>query len=49
VLIGAWTLTPAGSEGYRTAEVMPGSADTHVLSSKMLAAKRVPGLYFIGE
>ncbi|PXW70919.1 hypothetical protein C7964_102819 [Loktanella sp. PT4BL] len=44
-----WTLTPAGSEGYRTAEVTLGGVDTGALSSKTMAAKSVPGLYFIGE
>lgn len=44
-----WTLTPAGSEGYRTAEVTLGGVDTDALSSKTMSAKDVPGLYFIGE
>ncbi|MGJ8588400.1 MAG: NAD(P)/FAD-dependent oxidoreductase [Yoonia sp.] len=44
-----WTLTPAGSEGYRTAEVTLGGVDTDALSSKTMGAKSVPGLYFIGE
>lgn len=44
-----WTLTPAGSEGYRTAEVTLGGVDTDALSSKTMGAKGVPGLYFIGE
>jgi predicted Rossmann fold flavoprotein len=44
-----WTLTPAGSEGYRTAEVTLGGVDTDALSSKTMAAKSMPGLYFIGE
>ncbi|MEO0903601.1 MAG: aminoacetone oxidase family FAD-binding enzyme, partial [Pseudomonadota bacterium] len=44
-----WALTPAGSEGYRTAEVTLGGVDTDALSSKTMAAKNNPGLYFIGE
>ena len=44
-----WKLTPAGSEGYRTAEVTLGGVDTDALSSSTMAAKAVPGLYFIGE
>ena len=44
-----WTLLPAGSEGYRTAEVTLGGIDTDALSSKTMQAKSVPGLYFIGE
>ncbi len=44
-----WTVTPAGTEGYATAEVTAGGVDTAELSSKTMEAKRVPGLYFIGE
>lgn len=44
-----WQLRPAGSEGYRTAEVMLGGVDTADLSSQSLEAKSVPGLYVIGE
>lgn len=44
-----WSVLPAGSEGYRTAEVTLGGVDTDDLSSKTMAAKDVPGLYFIGE
>ncbi len=40
---------PNGTEGYRTAEVTLGGVDTDELSSKTLEAKKVPGLYFIGE
>ncbi len=47
--LGAWVLRPSGSEGYRTAEVTLGGVDTDALSSKTMAAKAVPGLYFIGE
>lgn len=45
----AWELRPAGTEGYRTAEVTLGGVDTDELSSKTMEAKRQPGLYFIGE
>jgi predicted Rossmann fold flavoprotein len=44
-----WELRPAGSEGYRTAEVTLGGVDTDALSSKTMAAKTMPNLYFIGE
>jgi predicted flavoprotein YhiN len=44
-----WTVKPNGSEGYRTAEVTRGGIDTDELSSKTFAARRAPGLYFIGE
>lgn len=44
-----WSLTPAGTEGYRTAEVTLGGIDTDHLSSKTMQARAVPGLYAIGE
>lgn len=44
-----WTLKPAATEGYRTAEVTLGGIDTRELSSKTLECVRRPGLYFIGE
>ncbi|MGR6431985.1 NAD(P)/FAD-dependent oxidoreductase [Rhizobium sp. PAMB 3174] len=44
-----WQVKPAGSEGYRTAEVTLGGVDTGALNSKTMAVKSVPGLYFIGE
>nr|WP_245450526.1 NAD(P)/FAD-dependent oxidoreductase [Neorhizobium sp. SOG26] len=44
-----WKIRPAGSEGYRTAEVTLGGVDTNELDSKTMQAKAVPGLYFIGE
>ncbi len=47
--INAWSVTPNGSEGYRTAEVTVGGVDTRELSSKSMQANTVPGLYFIGE
>ncbi|WEX78071.1 NAD(P)/FAD-dependent oxidoreductase [Sinorhizobium numidicum] len=47
--IQAWTLKPAGSEGYRTAEVTLGGVDTRALDSRTMQARSIPGLYFIGE
>jgi predicted Rossmann fold flavoprotein len=47
--VNSWRVRPAGSEGYRTAEVTVGGVDTRALDSRTLAAKAVPGLYFIGE
>lgn len=44
-----WQLTPAGTEGFRTAEVSQGGIDTNELSSKTFEVKSVNGLYFIGE
>ena len=47
--LGAWQLVPAGTEGYRTAEVTLGGVDTREVSSKTLESLKSPGLYFIGE
>jgi hypothetical protein len=44
-----WQITPAGTEGYRKAEVTAGGVATDELSSRTLEARRVPGLYFVGE
>jgi predicted Rossmann fold flavoprotein len=44
-----WTLKPAGTEGYATAEVTVGGVDTRDLHSKTMEARNVPGLHFIGE
>lgn len=48
-LLHEWIIKPAGTEGYRTAEVTAGGVDTDELSSKTMEAKKVTGLYFIGE
>ena len=47
--LSRWRLTPAGTEGYRTAEVTLGGVDTRALSSKTMAVNDQPGLFFIGE
>jgi len=47
--VNDWRVKPAGSEGYRTAEVTLGGVDTRDLDSKTMEAKNVSGLYFIGE
>ncbi|RFF27585.1 MULTISPECIES: NAD(P)/FAD-dependent oxidoreductase [unclassified Wenzhouxiangella] len=44
-----WSVWPAGTEGYRTAEVTIGGVDTAALSSKTMACREQPGVYFIGE
>ena len=44
-----WRLTPAGTEGYRTAEVTRGGIATEGLSSKTMMSRQVDRLYFIGE
>ncbi|MCE0844662.1 NAD(P)/FAD-dependent oxidoreductase [Buttiauxella sp. A2-C1_F] len=45
----AWQVQPNGTEGYRTAEVTLGGVDTNELSSRTMEARKMPGLYFIGE
>ncbi len=44
-----WTITPAGTEGFKKAEVTRGGIDTAELSPKTMECKKVPGLHFIGE
>ena len=48
-ILQAWTLKPASTEGYRTAEVTLGGVDTNELSSQTMECKRQRGLYCIGE
>ena len=47
--LSAWQVVPAGTEGYRTAEVTLGGVDTREVSSKTMESLKSPGLYFIGE
>lgn len=47
--LGNWQLVPAGTEGYRTAEVTLGGVDTREVSSKTMESQKAPGLYFVGE
>ena len=47
--IHGWEESFAGTEGYPKAEVTLGGIDTGELSSKNMEARKVPGLYFIGE
>ncbi|HLZ11530.1 MAG TPA: NAD(P)/FAD-dependent oxidoreductase [Candidatus Acidoferrum sp.] len=48
-LIHAWSVIPAGTEGYEKAEVTAGGVDTDELSSKTMECRNVAGLFFIGE
>ncbi len=48
-LLHNWQIVPQGTEGYAKAEVTVGGIDTEELSSKTMEAKKVSGLYFIGE
>jgi predicted flavoprotein YhiN len=45
----AWTVTPAGTEGFDKAEVTAGGVDTRALSSTTMEVRAQQGLYFIGE
>ncbi len=47
--LGSWKVVPAGTEGYRTAEVTLGGVDTREVSSKTMESLKSPGLYFVGE
>ncbi|MCQ4318769.1 NAD(P)/FAD-dependent oxidoreductase [Stutzerimonas stutzeri] len=47
--LGSWQLVPAGTEGYRTAEVTLGGVDTREVSSKTMESQKAAGLYFVGE
>ncbi|WP_110668493.1 NAD(P)/FAD-dependent oxidoreductase [Salinicola halophilus] len=44
-----WQFKPAGTEGWRTAEVTLGGIETGAVSSKTFAVRDLPQLYFIGE
>jgi predicted Rossmann fold flavoprotein len=44
-----WSVTPTGTEGYAKAEVTAGGVDTNELDAASMEAKRMPGLYFVGE
>jgi predicted Rossmann fold flavoprotein len=48
-LIHHWKVIPEGTEGFGKAEVTVGGVDTKELSSKTMEAKKVAGLFFIGE
>ena len=47
--LGDWQFHPNGTEGFAKAEVTAGGISTAELSSKTMAAARLPGLYAIGE
>ncbi|HKM15610.1 MAG TPA: NAD(P)/FAD-dependent oxidoreductase [Marinospirillum sp.] len=44
-----WTFKPAGTEGYRTAEVTLGGINTQQISSQTLAVNGLEQIRFIGE
>ena len=47
--LSSWRIAPAGTEGWKKAEVMAGGVDTRELDSRTMESKRAPGLHFIGE
>lgn len=44
-----WQTVPVGTQGFRLAEVTAGGVDTNEISSQTMEAKKVKGLFFIGE
>jgi len=48
-LLDCWPFVPNGSEGYAKAEVTLGGISTDGLSQKTMEAKKMPGLFCIGE
>jgi predicted Rossmann fold flavoprotein len=44
-----WQFQPNGSEGYAKAEVTAGGISTDELSSRTMEARKLPGLFAIGE
>jgi predicted Rossmann fold flavoprotein len=47
--LAGWRFTPNGTEGFAKAEVTVGGISTADLSSQTMEARRMPGLYAIGE
>jgi predicted Rossmann fold flavoprotein len=47
--LAGWPFQPNGSEGFAKAEVTAGGISTAELSSKTMEARRIQGLYAIGE
>ena len=47
--LNSWSLKPAGTEGWRTAEVTAGGVATDALSSRTMESQIQPGLFIIGE
>ncbi|MBB3764768.1 BaiN/RdsA family NAD(P)/FAD-dependent oxidoreductase [Sphingomicrobium lutaoense] len=47
--LAKWRFIPNGSEGFAKAEVTVGGISTDELSSRTMEARRVPGLFVIGE
>jgi predicted Rossmann fold flavoprotein len=47
--LARWPFHPSGTEGFAKAEVTVGGISTDGLSSQTMEARKVPGLYAIGE
>ena len=47
--LARWTFHPNGSEGFAKAEVTVGGISTAELSSKTMEARKLPGLFAVGE
>ena len=48
-LITNWSVKPAGTLGWKKAEVMLGGVDTKDLDGQSMMSRKHPGLFFIGE
>ena len=48
-LITNWSVKPAGTLGWKKAEVMLGGVDTKELDGQTMMSRKIPGLFFIGE
>ncbi len=48
-LLTQWAVKPAGTLGWKKAEVMLGGIDTKSLDGQTMMSKQHPGLFFIGE
>ncbi len=48
-MLKRWTFRPSGTEGFAKAEVTAGGIATAELSSRTMEARKVPGLFAIGE
>jgi predicted Rossmann fold flavoprotein len=48
-LLTNWSVKPAGTLGWKKAEVMLGGIDTNELDGQTMMARKHPGLFFIGE
>ncbi|GGZ99347.1 aminoacetone oxidase family FAD-binding enzyme [Ignatzschineria ureiclastica] len=47
--LNQWTITPCGTDGYKTAEATRGGINTKELNAKTMESQYCPNLYCIGE